>query len=367
MVFNRSEPNNELPELPPSVNVETPRVLRAAISASRELATLKAVGGLIPNQAVLINTVPLLEAQSSSEIENIVTTSDELFRLSGNERAQANPAAKEALRYRTALLYGFESLVERPLCTRTAVEVCTILRDIQTDIRKVPGTTIANAATGEVLYTPPEGEEVLRGKLANWECYLHENKEIDPLIRMAVAHYQFEAIHPFTDGNGRTGRILNILFLIEAGLLELPVLYLSRFIMGNKDVYYQNLRKVTEKEAWEEWVLYMLAAVEETAKWTADKIRAVRELLDHTCEYARDKLPKIYNRELVEATFVQPYCRIQNVVDTGLVKRETASEYLKQLASVGVLEEQKHGREKLFLNNKMVKLLTSDENVFAPF
>jgi Fic family protein len=367
MPFDRTIPHNDLPNLPPPQEVETRAVLKSLAPAARELAELKGLGALIPNQEILISTVPLLEARSSSEIENIVTTADELFRLASNATAAADPATKEALRYRAALLHGYESLRKRPLCTRTAVNLCSILRETETDVRKVPGTTISNAATGEVLYTPPEGEEIIRRKLSNWERFLHECTEIDPLVRMAAAHYQFEAIHPFTDGNGRTGRILNILFLIQEGLLDIPVLYLSQFIIRRKTDYYRLLRRVTENGEWEAWILFVLAAVEETSRWTARKIIAVKELLDHTCNYVRGSLPKIYSRELVEVAFVQPYCRIRNMVDAGVAKRQTASDYLKQLVSVGVLVEVRHGREKLFIHPKLLNLLTGDENDFPRY
>jgi Fic family protein len=211
------------------------------------------------------------------------------------------------------------------------------------------------------VYTPPEGEVLLRGLLANWERFLHEAGEVDPLIRMAVAHYQFEAIHPFTDGNGRTGRILNLLFLVEKELLELPVLYLSRAIIRRKTDYYRLLLAVTVRNAWEEWILYMLQAVDETARWTTGRMRAIRDLMEETGTYVRAEAYGAYSRELVELTFVQPYCRIKNVVEAGIARRQTAAVYLKQLAGIGVLEEVKVGREKLFVNSRLMRLLTAEE------
>ena len=362
MEFYRDKPFNSLPLLPPDADIETKPILRQAIKASRELAHLKRSGELIPNQDVLINTIPLLEAQGSSEIENIVTTTDKLFRLSSRESAEADPATKEALRYRTALREGFLEIKRRPVSTKIMVTICRTIRNIDIDIRKTPGTKLANQATGEIIYTPPEGEVIIREKLANWERFANEKSDIDPLIRMAVLHYQFEAIHPFSDGNGRTGRILNILFLVQEGLIDLPILYLSGYFLRNRTEYYNLLHEVTEKEAWEQWILFMLEAVEETARWTSEKIDAIRDLLSHTCEYVKEKLPKIYSRELVDNIFFQPYCRIENLVDAGIGKREAASKYLKALANIGILKEEKIGREKMFIHPAFLKLLTTDRN-----
>jgi Fic family protein len=215
-----------------------------------------------------------------------------------------------------------------------------------------------------VIYTPPVGQALLLEKLDNWAQFMHEQEQIDPLIRMAVQHYQFEAIHPFADGNGRTGRIINILFLVEQGLLDSPILYLSRHIIHNKAQYYALLNGVTREQAWSDWVNYMLNAVEETCNWTTDKIRAIRELMQHTSRYVQNKLPKTYSWELVEALFKQPYCRIANLVDAGIAKRQTASVYLKQLCEIGVLKEVKSGRETLFVHPKYIELLTGEENVW---
>ena len=234
-------------------------------------------------------------------------------------------------------------------------------------IRHGSGTQLANARTGQIAYTPPEGEKLLRDLLANWEKFLHTEDGLDPLIKMAVAHYQFEAIHPFEDGNGRTGRVINILYLIEQGLLTLPILYLSRHILSTKKDYYRLLRSVTEHDDWETWILYFLNAVETTSQWTTQKIAAVRNLVDHTKEHVRQQLPKIYSHELVNVIFEQPYCRIQNLVERGLSKRQTASVHLKQLCQIGVLEETQYGKEKLFVHPKLLKLMTTDENDFAPY
>jgi Fic family protein len=321
------------------------------------LAELKSAAELIPNQGILINTLPLLEAQASSEIENIVTTSDRLFQFR-QDNDHADPATKEALRYGQALLHGFRTRL--PLSTRTAEQVCTEIKGAQMRIRTMPGTALARG--GKVIYTPPAGEPLLRNLLANWEKFLHGETDIDPLIRMAVGHYQFEAIHPFTDGNGRTGRVLNSLFLIQSDLLSLPILYLSRYIIQHKADYYQRLRDVTYKHEWESWILYMLKAVEETANWTTSKIAAIRLLSAQTTDFIRAKLPKIYSYELATMIFEQPYCRINNLVDAKLAGRQAASRYLKQLVDIGVLEEKPVGRDKLFVHPKLLQLLTSDSN-----
>lgn len=364
--WRATRPYNALPPLPPMQELETRPVLKQCILARAALAELRQAAELIPNQAMLINTIPLLEAKDSSEIENIVTTTDQLFQHAHGDGA-GDAATKEALRYRTALHRGFLSLRARPLCTTTAVEICRTLKNADMDIRRVPGTQLANDRTGDVIYTPPEGEARLREMLANWERFLHNQTELDPLIRLAVGHYQFEAIHPFTDGNGRTGRILNILFLIQEDLLTLPILYLSRYIIANKQDYYRLLLDVTRAQAWEPWVLFMLRAVEETSRWTTAKIAAIRALAEHTRQHVRASLPKIYSRELVDVIFEQPYCRIANLVDKDIAQRQAASRYLKDLVELGVLREIKVGKEKLFLHPKLMQLLTRDGNEFTPY
>ena len=361
MTFDPSRPFNDLPNLPPASETETRAILRGCIAARAALAELRVSGTLIPNQAMLINSIPLLEAQASSEIENIVTTTDRLFRYANDAAGRADPATKEALRYRTALYRGFEMLKRRPVSTGMAVEVCRTIKGVDLDIRKTPGTALMNDAIEQVIYTPPVGEDILRSKLANWERYIHEVEEIDPLIRLAVMHYQFEAIHPFVDGNGRTGRVLNLLYLVDKGLLDIPVLYLSRHIIRNKALYYQHLLEVTTQQAWESWILFILEAVRTTAEWTTAKIQAIRELVDETAAAIRRRLPKIYSRELVELIFVNPYCRISNVVEADIAKRQTASVYLKTLAAEGVLEEIKAGRENLYINPPLLALLAERE------
>ena len=309
---------------------------------------------------MLINTLPVLEAQASSAIENIVTTSDKLFANLEREGAM-DPATKEALRYRASLLEGFHTLDTIPIGTRLAESICTRIMDRDMRVRRVPGTKLANAATGETIYTPPEGEGLIRDHLTTWERFLHEERDLDPLIRMAAGHYQFEAIHPFTDGNGRTGRVLNSLFLIQEGLLSSPILYLSRYIIRHKESYYALLLEVTRRGAWEPWLVFILEGVRETATWTLRKILAIRDLEQSVANRLQTRLPKIYSRELVEVIHVQPYCRIANLVRAGIAKRQTAATYLKQLAELGILEERKVGREKLFVNRGLLDVLTREE------
>ena len=352
--------------MPPAAEVETRAVLKRCITARAALAELKQAAALIPNQSMLISTLPLLEACASSEIENIVTTTDELFRYVGDE-AHANSATREALRYSRSLFEGVRALGQTPLNTGTAERVCSIIKGVDMSVRRTPGTTLKSDATGATIYTPPEGEVLLRDLLANWERYLHNETEVDPLIRMAVGHYQFEAIHPFTDGNGRTGRVLNSLFLIQENLLTLPILYLSRYIIQNKTDYYQLLLQVTRAQAWEPWLLYILKGVEETAIWTTAKIAAIRALSDQTAEHVRTSLPKVYSHELVSLLFDLPYCRISNLTGKGIAKRQTASLYLKQLVEIGVLNEVSAGKEKLFINPRLMQLLTRDSNQFSPY
>jgi Fic family protein len=366
IAWEPDQPYNNLPLLPPKVDLESKTVLKQCIAARAALAELKQAAELIPNQGMLIKTLPLLEARASSEIENIVTTTDKLFQhLHGEEHA--DPSTKEALRYSHSLLRGYSALRDHPLSTTTAETVCSQIKGVEMTARKVPGTTLTNDLTGEVIYTPPVGEPLIRTLLANWERFLHEQIELDPLVRMAAAHYQFEAIHPFTDGNGRTGRVLNSLFLIQENLLTLPILYLSRYIIAHKTDYYRLLLKVTQEQAWEEWLIYLLKGVEETAVWTIAKIGAIRALSDHTREHVRLKVPKIYSHELVNLIFELPYCRIHDLSEAGIAKRQAASNYLKELVSIGVLTENPIGREKLFIHPKLMQLLTLEGNTFTPY
>ena len=364
--FDPNQPHNGLPELPPPAElIENTEILKKCINARVALAELKQAAELIPNAAVLVNALPLLEAQASSEIENIVTTTDKLFEFVEIAEDKADAATKEALRYRTALFEGAKMVRRGMLTIDMAIQICSTIKDLELDIREDSGTKLSNRKTGEVIYTPPVGQKLIHGKLDNWADFMHQHNDIDPLVRMAVQHYQFEAIHPFTDGNGRTGRIINILFLVEQGLLDTPILYLSRHIIQHKSDHYRFLMNVTHKQAWGDWIMFMLNGVEETCTWTTDKIKAIRELMQHTSQYVQQQLPKTYSWELVEALFKQPYCRINNLVSTGVAKRQTASVYLKQLCDIGVLKEFKSGRETLFIHPKYLELLTGEANVWV--
>lgn len=367
MTWDPREPWNTMPLLPPPrEQIETVIVLKACIPARTALAELKRAGELLPDQGLLINLLPLLEARASTEIENIVTTNDKLFQYAGDVE-HADPATKEALRYRTALRHGVEALSQRPLCGSSAEQLCSILKGVRMSVRSIPGTVLRNQASGEIVYTPPAGEGVIRDLLRNWEFFLHQQDDLDPLIKMAVAHYQFEAIHPFSDGNGRTGRILNLLYLIDRQLLTQPILYLSRYILQQRSEYYRLLHAVTSKADWQSWILYMLNAVADTAQWTTDKIEAICKLLEQTRQFVQLQLPKIYSHELVQVIFHQPYCRIGNLVEEGIAKRQTASVYLKQLCEVGVLQERNAGKEKFFINPRLLALINSEGHGFQSF
>jgi Fic family protein len=359
MAYRRNEPYNDLPPLPPSYDLESVRVMRRCVVASRALAELKGAGNLIPNQTILINAIPLQEARLSSEIENIVTTQDELFRAAVEEPGRIDPRTKEVLRYRSALRHGYDTLKDRPLGVDLMIEMCRILCDAPVSLREQEPIIIEDADARSIVYTPPRGRALILSLLRNLETFLLEPGELDPLIKMAVAHYQFEAIHPFIDGNGRTGRILNILALLQAGLLDIPVLYLSRYVIQNKAEYYRRLRAVTEDHDWEGWLLYMLAAVEETARWTMGRIMAIRDLFEATVERCQKEAPRAYSKELIELIFQQPYCKIAFAVEAGIAKRKTASEYLQELERIGVLASEKRGRQVIYKHPALLEVLAA--------
>lgn len=360
MAYRNNEPYNDLPPLPPRAVIETTPVLRRCIAASRALAELKGAGKLIPNQAILINSIPLQEAKLSSEIENIVTTQDELFRAAAEDPGRVDAATREVLRYRTALRHGYGAVQSRPIDIDLMIELCSVLHAAGVALRDEERVLIEDVANRAVVYTPPRGRAVIVALLQNLATFLREPDGLDPLLKMAVAHYQFEAIHPFVDGNGRTGRILNLLVLVQSELLEIPVLYLSRYIIQHKAEYYRRLRAVTEQGDWEGWLLFMLAAVEETALWTTGRVLAIRELFEATTARCRQELPhRVYSKELMELIFAQPYVRIQNVIDAGLAKRDAASAYLRELERIGVLQSEKRGREVLYRHLALLEVLSA--------
>ncbi len=355
--MNRNKPYNDLPLLPPSVDLETAGVLKKAILANRKLAELKGLVKSIPNQAILINGIVLQEARLSSEIENIVTTNDELYRAAADEKFSTNPHAKEVLLYREAVWHGFKSLKKKPLATNLFIEIAEIIKGKNIGIRRVPGTKIGNSK-GEVIYTPPEGEPIIRDKLSNLEKFMHAEDDIDPLIKMAALHYQFEAIHPFVDGNGRTGRIINILYLVEKGLLDSPILFLSHYILRTKPTYYTGLRNVTEQDAWVDWVMYMLEAIETTATETQERVNSILSAMEKTRKLVQEKAPKIYSKDLIEVIFQNPYCKTRFLEDAGLAKRQTAAMYLQTLEELGLLKSIKMGSERYYINKKLIKILS---------
>lgn len=370
-LFNKDKPYNSLPPLPPSFDVETKDVLKACLEATRSLAELKGIGSILPDQSILINSIPLQEAKLSSEIENIVTTQDKLFHAnlinesniikeSSYSEDKIDPATKEVIKYRTALKYGYDEirLRKRPFDLRLIRDICSILRRESVDFRDYgANVALANPYTQERRYTPPEGGVVLKNKLDDLEKYIFEYKEHDPLIKMALIHYQFESIHPFDDGNGRTGRIMNILYLVHSGLLDIPVLYLSKYLIENKNEYYKKLRLVTENSEWESWVLYMLKGVAETAQITTNRIKQISTLFSEISDEVKQKAPKIYSKDLIESIFKQAYTKVSFLVHDNIAKRQTASIYLQGLSALGILEEIKIGREKVYINSRLVDLL----------
>tara|TARA_R110002124_G_scaffold172942_1_gene340492 strand:+ start:156 stop:1241 length:1086 start_codon:yes stop_codon:yes gene_type:complete len=360
MSDSANQPYNILPVLPPKENLETPAILKAAISANRSLAELKGKAESLPNPSILINSIVMQEAKASSEIENVVTTNDKLFMaLSANDQ-QTDPQTKEVLRYRQALWEGVNELHNGVFGAELFIKIMQTIKETEEEIRHDSGTVIANPQTRKIIYWPPEGKELIRNLLDNLESYLNRKDETDPLIKMAVMHYQFEAIHPFEDGNGRTGRILNILYLIRKELLHQPVLYLSDYIIHHKSDYYRLLREVTEENAWEPWIIFIMNAVQNTADKTMQRIDDIRLLLEETLEEAKEKLPgRVYSKELIELLFEQPYCKVKFLVDRNLAKRQTAADYLKELENAGILRSKQAGREMLYLNIRLYELLSS--------
>ncbi|ARN85091.1 Fic family protein [Candidatus Nucleicultrix amoebiphila] len=356
MVFNKDNPHNDLPLLPPECEVETKAILKKAIKANKALAELKSKGSIIPNQNILIDTLTLIEAKDSSEIENIFTTHDKLYQASLLGEKNADPSTKEVECYRQALWHGIEYLRKRDLSTNLFIELVQIIKKNNASVRRIPGTKIANSQD-KVIYTPPEGEDVIRTKLFNLEKFIHSNDDIDPLIKLAIIHYQFEAIHPFSDGNGRVGRIINILYLVHQNLLDTPVLFLSRYFIKHRKGYYEGLRNVTEKNDWSNWILYMLDAVEHTACQTMKKIDDIVNLMNNFTKIIKEKHPKIYSKDLIEVLFSKPYCRILSLTDAEIVGRQTASEYLKRIEELGLIKGTKIGKEMVYLNLGLLDIL----------
>lgn len=359
MNFSREKPHNQLPDLPPAgIEVETKAVLKAAAAAHAALGELRGLGEIIPNQNLILRSIALQEARLSSEIENIVTTTDEVYKAMEESHDKIlDPATKEVLRYQEALWYGVQAIEQRPLRVSLFIEIVSILKNEPMTLRAKTGTHISDGKGG-VLYTPPEGEFVIREKLEALEHFLEHERSIDPLIKMALAHYQFEAIHPFSDGNGRTGRILNVLYLMKQRLLTAPILYLSKYIIEHKSEYYEGLRRVTEENAWEPWILYLLDSVTLTAKSAIAQIQDIRQaILQFQSEIQSRKDSKLGRLELAHFLFQQPYCRIRDLERAGIAKRQAASEYLQSLAAMGLLRPVKVGTQVLYLNVTLLRIL----------
>ena len=355
--YSKYNPYNDLPKLPPKGDLETTAVLRKTITASRALSKLNGAITNLPNPRLFLDTIHLQEAKASSEIENIITTNDDLYQAIVADKKFDNPAAKEVISYKEALWHGLEQLEKRPfITTKLCVEIVQRIKQNTSEIRKTAGTTLSNT-TGETIYTPPSGESVIRDKLANLEKFINEKTELDPLIKMALMHYQFEAIHPFSDGNGRTGRILLLLYLKLEKLLDIPAIYLSEYIINNKSDYYEKLRRVTEKEDWEGWILYMLDMVETTAEKGLVRLEAILTLMEHTSKEVKNKLPKAYSKELIEILFRLPYTKRQHLTDAKLGTPKTVGNYLRDLEKEGFLNSVKVGKEKLYLNYRLMELL----------
>ena len=355
--FNPRKPNNSLPLLPPdNVTIETIAILKQETNAAAALAELKGLANIIPNQAILINAIVLQEAKDSSEIENIITTRDELYKALSTTLKKYDPATKEVMYYREALNEGFQKVSQRNLISLSDIIHLqqTIVKN-DAGIRKLPGTALVNATTDEVIYTPPSGEDIILTLMTNFVEYLNNAER--SLTKLAVLHYQFESIHPFCDGNGRTGRIINILYLLLKGYLDIPILCLSSYIIKNKAQYYRLLHDVTSEGAWEPWILFILKGIEETSYETIIKIKHIKELLEQTIEKVRKQAPKIYSKELVETLFVNPYCKVEFVTKSIGVERKAASRYLHQLADIGVLAVYKVGKENIFINAALIDIL----------
>lgn len=349
-----------LPPLPPPVDLETVPILKALATATRGLAELKGRAAAIPNQRILIDTLTLQEARASSEIENVVTTQDELFRAGLEPNGAGSPAAKEVARYREALNLGYRRLRERQgiLSNRTLIEMFQLLKQSSAGFRTVPGTVLRNQATGAVVYTPPQDANEVRDSMTALERFVNDDSlsPLDPLVKMALLHHQFESIHPFFDGNGRIGRILNVLYLTRTGLLELPILYLSRHITRTKPDYYRLLQAVRTDDAWEDWILYMLQAVAETAQVTLRLVDGIREQMAAVKERMRSELPRLYSQDLLNNLFRHPYTRTAFVQADLNVSRATATKYLELLTRHGFVRKVRAGRNAYYIHTDFVNL-----------
>ncbi|MBV6500258.1 MAG: hypothetical protein CJBNEKGG_02731 [Prosthecobacter sp.] len=355
-----------MPSIPPLTDLnpsrfETPAILKKLASASRRLAELKGAAGSIPRQSILINTLSMQEAKDSSEIENIVTTHDELFQDDLSPGSSLSPAAKEVLRYRQALGTGFQAVSQNGLLTvNHLLEVQAQLEENNAGFRKVPGTALKDGA-GRVVYTPPQDAHEIVSLMTDLERFINDASlfDADPLIKMALIHHQFESIHPFYDGNGRTGRILNVLYLVKEGLLDIPILYLSRYIVRHKADYYRLLQSVRADDTWEDWVLYVLSAVEETSAQAVLTIQQIKvALMDYKHRIRAGH--KFYSQDLINNLFTHPYTKIEFIERDLKVSRLTATRYLEALTEAGFLEKRRIGKWNYFINPALTTILTGD-------
>ena len=356
--FNKNIPYNNLPLLPPRIeNIETPKVFKKTITASRALAELNGRLTNLPNPRLFLDSIHLKEAKASSEIENIITTNDDLYKSIVADKKFNNPATKEVISYKEALWKGLSIIENQPfITTNLCIDIVQLIKKNSSSIRNTPGTVLKNPR-GKIIYTPPSGERIIRDKLSNLETFMNSDKRFDPLIKLALMHYQFEAIHPFTDGNGRTGRILMLLYLKIENLLETPGIYLSEFIIENKTDYYEKLRLVTEDDNWETWILYVLEMVQQTAKKGLKRLDDITELMQSMSQEIKTALPKLYSKELIDILFRLPYTKRQVLIDEKLGNPKTVGNYLNTLESKGFLKSEKVGKEKLYLNHRLMAIL----------
>ena len=346
-------------------DLETKAVLKKTASAHRYLAELKGVAATIPNEIILINMLTLQEAKDSSAVENIITTHDEIFKAELFPTHPKNHAAKEVQDYATALKLGFKKVKKNRLIRlNDIVEIQSLLEKNKAGLRKLPGTELKNKLTDEVVYTPPQDADAISGLVDNLTTYINDESlsDLDVLVKMAVIHHQFESIHPFYDGNGRTGRIINILYLVMNGLLDLPVLYLSRFIIRDKAAYYKNLQDVRDTNEWEQWLIYMLNGIEQTSIKTIHLIQEIKALMMRYKHDIRKNLPKIYSQDLINNLFKHPYTKIDFMMNDLRVSRITATKYLDLLATNGFLQKEKISRSNYYINEPLCKLFIENNS-----
>ncbi len=357
--------NYTVPILPLKQDIESKAVLKKCAKAHQALAELKGIVATIPNESILISTLSLQEAKDSSAIENIITTHDELFKSDYLAEQFASLAAKEVYNYSNALQDGFKQVKQRGLLTcNDIITLQAAIEQNNAGFRTQSGTTLKNEQTGEVIYTPPQSYDEIVALMSNLEQFINDESvcDWDDLVKMAVIHHQFESIHPFYDGNGRTGRVINVLYLIKQDLLSLPVLYLSRYINQHKQAYYRLLQAVRTDQSWEAWLLFMLDAVEQTSLQTISLVKAVKNLMQFYKVKMRTELPKIYSQDLLNNIFRHPYTKIEFLINDLQVHRNTATKYLESLVRVGLLSKHKLGKDNFYLNDELIELfLNSSE------